>query len=87
LLSEARARAEEVEKSLKEQAAREAAALLERAKAEIKAEQDKALSAIRAEVVEVSLNAASQVIARRIDASDDRRLVDELVGAAAGGRK
>jgi F-type H+-transporting ATPase subunit b len=87
LLSEARARAEEVEKSLKDQAAREAAALLERAKAEIKAEQDKALSAIRAEVVEVSLNAASQVIARRIDASDDRRLVDELVGAAAGGRK
>jgi F-type H+-transporting ATPase subunit b len=87
LMSEARARAEEVEKNLKEQAAREAGAMLERAKAEIKAEQDKALSAIRAEVVEVSLKAASQVISRKIDATDDRRLVDELVGAAAGGRK
>lgn len=87
ILADARGRAEEVEKSLKEQAGREAAAMLERAKSEIKAEQDKALSAIRAEVVEVSLRAAGQVIARKVDAADDRRLVEELVGAAAGSRK
>lgn len=79
----ARARAEVVERELKDTAAREAQGLITRAKAEIKAEQDKALSAIRTQVVEVSLNAASQVLKRRVDAADDRRLVEELVAGAA----
>jgi F0F1-type ATP synthase membrane subunit b/b' len=71
-------------RELKDTAGREAQALLTRAKAEIQAEQSKALTAIRAQVVEVSMNAASQVLKRRVDSADDRRLVEELVAGAAG---
>jgi F-type H+-transporting ATPase subunit b len=83
IVDAARGRAEAVERELKDQAGREAQALLQRAKAEIKTEQDKALSAIRQQVVDVSLHAAGQVLKRRVDTSDDRRLVEELVAGAA----
>lgn len=78
----ARGRAEVVERELKASAATEAAAMLTRAKSEIRAEQDKALATIRREVVEVSLNAASKVLERRVDSADDRRLVEELVSSS-----
>jgi len=87
LLDAARGRAETVERQLKDQAAKEAAAMLERAKSEIRGEQDRAISAIRREVVDLSLHAAGQVLHRKVDAQDDRRLVEELVsGASKGGR-
>ncbi|MBL8862376.1 MAG: F0F1 ATP synthase subunit B [Planctomycetes bacterium] len=86
IVDAARGRAEVVERELKDQAGREAQALLERAKSEIQAEQAKALTAIRAQVVEVSMHAASQVLKRRVDSADDRRLVEELVAGAAGGK-
>ncbi|MCY2961786.1 MAG: F0F1 ATP synthase subunit B [Planctomycetota bacterium] len=85
ILDAARGRAEVVERELKETAGREAQALLTRAKSEIKAEQDKALAAIRTQVVEVSMNAASQVLKRRVDSADDRRLVEEMVAGASSG--
>lgn len=84
IVDAARGRAEVVERELKDNAGREAQALLARAKSEIKAEQDKALAAIRTQVVEVSMNAASQVLKRRVDSADDRRLVEEMVAGAAG---
>jgi F-type H+-transporting ATPase subunit b len=86
IVDAARGRAEVVERELKDTAGREAQALLTRAKAEIRAEQDKALAAIRNQVVEVSMNAASQVLKRKVDSADDRRLVEELVAGAAKGR-
>jgi len=87
LIDAARARAETVERQLKDQAAKDAAAMLERAKSEIRGEQDRAISAIRREVVDLSLHAAGQVLHRKVDAQDDRRLVEELVsGASKGGR-
>ena len=82
LVEAARARAETLERQLKDDAGKQAAALLERAKAEIRNEQEKALTAIRREVVDVSLAAAGQVLKRKVDANDDRRLVEELVSAA-----
>jgi F-type H+-transporting ATPase subunit b len=84
IIDAARGRAEIVERELKDAAARESQALLTRAKSEIQAEQARALSAIRTQVVEVSMNAASQVLKRRVDSADDRRLVEELVAGAAG---
>jgi F-type H+-transporting ATPase subunit b len=87
IIDSARARAETVERELKDQAGREAQALLTRAKAEIRAEQDKALSAIREQVVDVSLRAAGQVLGRRVDSSDDRRIVAEVVAGAGSGKK
>ena len=55
-----------------------------RALTEMQAEQEKALAAIRGEVVDLSLNAASQVLGRRVDSDDDRRLVQELVSQEGG---
>ena len=81
VLEDARQRAELRDKELAEQAKREAAGMLERARSEIRAEQEKAISAIRREVVDLSLNAAGTVLRRKVDASDDRRLVEELVSS------
>ncbi|MBK7876677.1 MAG: F0F1 ATP synthase subunit B [Planctomycetes bacterium] len=86
IVEEARLRAESRDKQLAEQAKKEAAAMLERARSEIRAEQEKAVSAIRREVVDLSLNAAGTVIKRKIDATDDRRLVEELVASVKDGR-
>jgi F-type H+-transporting ATPase subunit b len=82
LLSEARERAEKRENEIIELAKKEADSLRERAKSDIGAAKDQAITAIRDQVVEISLSAASQVLQRRIDAEDDRRLVSELVTGA-----
>jgi F-type H+-transporting ATPase subunit b len=82
LIDSARARAESVERQIKDDASKAATAMIERAKTEIKNEEAKALSAIRREVVEVSMNAAGQVLKRKVDGADDRRLVEEMVAAA-----
>ncbi len=81
LLSEARERAEIREHEIVDLAKKEADALRERAKADIETAKDQALTAIRNEVVEISLSAAGQVLKRRVDSEDDRRLVSELVTA------
>lgn len=84
LLTEARERAEEREREMVEQARREAQAMIDRARADIEAEREKALLAIRDEVVDLSLEAASRVLRKRVDSAEDRRLVEELVSTAAG---
>lgn len=80
----ARARAEAREREILGAAEEKSLALLERARQEIQAEQDKAVATIRRQVVELSLSAASQVLRRKVDAQDDRRLVEELVASAQG---
>lgn len=85
LLSGARERADARERDIIENAKKEADAMIESARAAIQSEQDKALSAIRAEVVDLSLSAASQVIGRQVGSDDDRRVVAEIVGGPADG--
>jgi F-type H+-transporting ATPase subunit b len=85
MLSEARERAEKREHEIIELAKKEAEALRERAKADIEAAKDQAISAIREEVVDISLAAAGQILKRRVDAEDDRRLAAELVAATNKG--
>ena len=82
LLSEARERAEKREHEIIELAKKEADSLRERAKSDIGTAKDQAIAAIREQVVDISLAAASQVLKRRVDAEDDRRLVSELVTGA-----
>lgn len=79
LLSGARERAEKREREIVEAAKGEAQALVENARVQIKAEQDKAISAIRTEVVDLSLAAAGQVLAKKVDSDDDRRLAEQLI--------
>ncbi|MEX1024938.1 MAG: F0F1 ATP synthase subunit B [Planctomycetota bacterium] len=82
LLAGARERAEVREQEIIGDAKEEATAMVENAKKAIQAEQDKALSAIRAEVVELSLAAASQVLGREVTSEDDRRLAESVVAGS-----
>ena len=86
IVEEARVRAEAREKEILETARREAQATSQRAQAEILAAQDKALGEIRAQVVNISMSAAGSVLRRKVDASDDRRLVEEIVAGAGSGK-
>jgi F-type H+-transporting ATPase subunit b len=74
LVAEARERAEARGHEIVEGAKGEAAQLVESARRAIRAEQDKAIAAIRNEVVDLSLRAASRVLERNVGSEDDRRL-------------
>jgi len=78
-MAQARARAEARGQEIVDSAKAEAAQLVDGARKAIRAEQDKAISAIRNEVVDLTMNAASKVLERRVTSEDDRRLVAELV--------
>jgi len=84
-LEAARARAEVREREMTAEATKASEQLLERARAEIRSEQDKAVAQIRAQVVDLSLHAAGKVLERRIDSSDDRKLVESLLASAGTG--
>ena len=83
----ARARAEVREREMNAEATAASEKLLERARAEIRSEQDKAVAQIRAQVVDLSLAAAGKVLERRVDSTDDKRLVESLLGAGAGAKQ
>jgi len=86
LLADARSRAEVRERDIVENAKKEASAMVEGARRQIHAEQEKAIAAIRNEVVDLSLGAASQVLGRSVRGDDDRRMAQELVAKAVGGK-
>ena len=79
----ARARAEVRERELIDEAKAASEKLLQQARTEIQSEQAKAVAQIRAQVVELSIAAAGKVLERKVDAADDRRLVEELVSASS----
>lgn len=80
----ARVRAEAREREILGEAKAASEKLLEQARAEIRSEQAKAVAQIRAQVVEISIAAAGKVLERKVDAADDRRLVEQLVAASGG---
>ena len=82
LMAGARERAEVRERDIVDNAKKEAEAMIASARSTIEAEKGKALTAIRSEVVELSLSAASKVLGRNVSSEDDRRLVRELVGSS-----
>ena len=84
MLSEARERAELREREIIDTAKKEADAMIERARTDIDAEKEKALLAIRDEVVDLAIGAAGKVLGRQADSEDDRRLVSDVIGATKG---
>lgn len=80
LVAEARERAANVERGIVDEAQTKSQRLVEAAQQTIQAERDKALTAIREEVVELSMAGARAVLQRNVGADDDRRMVAELVG-------
>lgn len=89
LLAQAKERAEVRERDIVDNAKREAEAMVDTARKSIEVEKEKALSAIRGEVVALSMQAASKVLGRNVGSDDDRRMVEEFVSSDAttgGGR-
>jgi len=79
MLAEARSLAERERSALIERAKGEQEELIARARREIAAEKDKALTEIRKEAVDLSLAAAAKLVGQRLDAEADRRLVTEYL--------
>ena len=84
MLSEARERAEAREREIIDTAKKEAEAMIDRARTDIDAEKEKALLAIRDEVVDLAIGAAGKVLGRQAASEDDRRLVADVIGATKG---
>ena len=75
MLAEAKAFAEKERGLALEKTKQEQEQLLERARAEIKAEREKAVTELRREAVDLSLAAASKLIGQRLDSEADRSFV------------
>jgi len=94
-LSAAKTQAQEIVERAQRAAAEQARELLEEAKSqaerlarqareEIGRERDAAVAALRDEMADLVLAAAGKLLRARVDAPEDRRLVQEFIGAAAG---
>ncbi|MBL4769834.1 MAG: F0F1 ATP synthase subunit B [Planctomycetes bacterium] len=83
LVNAAKDRAEVRERDIVDNARKESEAMIASARTAIDSEREKALSSIRDEVVNISLNAASKVLGRNVGSEDDRRMVTELVASPA----
>jgi F-type H+-transporting ATPase subunit b len=80
ILSEARRVAESNERRMREELEADRQRRLEETRKQIDAETSRALEAIRAEVVDLSMLAASKVTRKTLDDADQRRLIEEAVG-------
>ncbi|HYX88931.1 MAG TPA: F0F1 ATP synthase subunit B [Gaiellaceae bacterium] len=80
ILAEARKVAESNERRMREETEAERQRRLEETRRQIEAETRRALEQIRAEVVDLSLLAASKVTRKALDEEDHRRLIEEAVG-------
>jgi F-type H+-transporting ATPase subunit b len=79
ILDDGRAAAERAQKDALAQNEVEAKELLARARKEIDLEKRKALAEIRTEAVDLTIMAASQVLARSLDDDDHRRLTGDVI--------
>jgi F-type H+-transporting ATPase subunit b len=80
ILSEARRVAESNERRMREELETDRQRRLEETRKQIDAETRRALEAIRAEVVDLSMLAASKVTRKSLDDADHKRLIEEAVG-------
>lgn len=86
LIAAATSRAETRERDIVDNAKKEAEAMIVSARHQIDAEREKAIAQIRDEVVNLSLLAATQVLGRTVGGEDDKRLVEEIVGASGSAK-
>jgi F-type H+-transporting ATPase subunit b len=80
ILSEARRVGEANERRMREELEADRQRRLEETRKQIDAETSRALEAIRAEVVDLSMLAASKVTRKSLDDDDQKRLIEEAVG-------
>jgi F-type H+-transporting ATPase subunit b len=81
LLAEARTVADKERALAMEKTRQEQEELIERARRDIVAERDRAVTELRREAVDLSLAAASKLIEKRLDSEGDRQLVQEYLAS------
>ncbi|HEX6746578.1 MAG TPA: F0F1 ATP synthase subunit B [Longimicrobium sp.] len=82
-LNESRSTAERMRAEILEQAQRERADLIARTQAELAAERASTLEQVRRDAVDVAMAAAERLVRKNLDTADNRRLVEEYLGAVA----
>jgi F-type H+-transporting ATPase subunit b len=80
ILAEARRVADAQRDRVREETEADRQRRLEETRRQIEAETQRALEQIRAEVAELTLIATAKVTGKVLDASDQRRLIDEAIG-------
>ena len=81
ILVEARKTAESLERRMREETDAERQRRLEETRREIGAETARALEQIRSEVADLTLEATSIVVGKKLDADRDRELIAEAIGS------
>lgn len=79
MIDKARAAAENVKKELLAETKREQEALLADARREIEQDRQKLREEVRRDAVDISLAAAERLIRKRLDADENRRLVEQFL--------
>ena len=83
IIAEAKEAAGRLGSELEAKARQESAAIVQRARREIEVERDAVLEAIRKETVGLALAAASRLVRQRLDAREDRELVNDYLSSLA----
>jgi F-type H+-transporting ATPase subunit b len=78
---------EEVKQKAKDDAKREAELLMNRARAEIQRERDEAITELRKEFADLTIQAAEKVIDRSLDRKAHRELIEKVLAESAGLKK
>lgn len=79
IIEDAKATAESLRAEIVAKAEAEAAAIVERAQADVAAERDRALQELRSQVGALSVELASRIVERELDATTHQGLVDEYI--------
>lgn len=79
IVKEAVARGQNREEEIIREANREAAAIMEKANADIAMEKKKALNDAKDEISEIAMAIAGKVVGRELNAADQSKLVDEFI--------
>lgn len=79
IIEEAKTAAEQVRADIVAKAEAEAAAMIERARADVASERDRVLSELRTQVGSLSVELASRIVERELDASTHENLVDDYI--------
>lgn len=81
VIAEGKQAAERVRTDLLEKTRVEQQELLQRAQAEIARERDQAVEHVRREAVELAIAAAAKLVGTRVDAEQDRRIVEQYLSS------
>jgi len=81
ILAEARKTRESMEQRMREETEAERQRRLEETRREIAAETARALEQIRSEVADLTLEATSIVVGKKLDAAGDRELISQAIGS------